>query len=195
MVFVPKDLPSALDACWSLVERAVADRRSAFHTPVLATVASSGAPEVRTVVLRSASAVTWTVGIHTDRRSAKVACLGIDPRASILFYDPGLRVQVRLAGIAAVHIDDAVSDAAWQRSQAMSRRCYGQVGAPGSVAADPDSATRADISSETFARSNFSVVRIAAERMDCLFLAASGHRRALFQRSRDGAVTSAWLAP
>jgi hypothetical protein len=78
------DLPQTLRACWTLLERGAADRRSAFHTLAVATTGLDGRPRVRTVVSRRVDPPARAVRFHADSRSAKVAELRADPRLALL---------------------------------------------------------------------------------------------------------------
>ena len=71
------DLAATLKFAWQMVGRGVQDRRSAFHTPVLATQ-SLGGPQARVLVLRAADAQARTLTFHTDtdQRIADNAGLG-----------------------------------------------------------------------------------------------------------------------
>jgi pyridoxamine 5'-phosphate oxidase len=190
------DLDATLDQAWLRLTRGAADRRSAMHTVTVATAGAEG-PQARTVVLRGADRGARTVRFHTDVRTPKVAELAADPRVSVLAYDPRAKIQLRLSGLAAVHDADVVADAAWAGSAPGSRLCYRAPLPPGTTldapgAADPTDALRA-ADSET-GRPNFRAVLVTVARIDWLYLAATGHRRAGFEW--DGAAwRGRWLAP
>ena len=65
------DLPATLKFAWQMIGRGVQDRRSAFHTPVLATQSADG-PQARVLVLRAFDLATRALTFHTDTRSAKL---------------------------------------------------------------------------------------------------------------------------
>ncbi len=184
------DLEACLAEAVRLLGRGVADRRCAFHTPTLGTLGRDGAPSLRTVVLRGFDAAMRTLRVHTDARSAKAAEAAHDPRVALHFYDPGHRIQVRLAGRAALHSADAVADAAWAATQRQSRFCYAITPAPGTPIAAPLPAPADDAG----ARPNFLVVCVTFDRLEWLWLAAEGHRRALFTWA-GGARAGQWLTP
>lgn len=183
-------LDACLDAAWTLLTRAVVDRRSAFRTLNLATVALDGAPVSRTVVLRGVDRDARRISIHTDRRSAKIAELARDPRIAVHGYDPGAKIQLRLAGVATVHGDDAIADAGWAHSQPMSRACYAIEPAP----ATPITAPLPAPVDTPQGRENFRVVRVEIATLDWLWLAADGHRRARFDWTGEK-WRSSWLVP
>jgi hypothetical protein len=178
------------EAMWMLA-RGVADRRAALHTPTLATRAAGGAPALRTVVLRGFDPAERLLRFHTDRRSAKAGEIAADPRVALHGYDPAAQVQLRIAGVASLHLDDAVADAAWAGSRTMSRMCYAAPDAPGRpVPAPPPAPTDPE-----GGRENFCAVLLRVDTLDWLLLAAAGHRRAHFAWDAQGALTAGWVAP
>jgi len=199
------DLDAALDEAWRRLARGAADRRSSLHTPMIATVAPDGAPEVRTVVLRGADPATGVLRCHTDARSAKVAAIGAEPRVQLAFYDPRAKIQIRASGLAAVHRTDDRAGEAWRATGLHSRRCYLADPAPGTPIDGPGSglpdhlATAAPEETESEAgRANFAVVTVRVAALDWLYLAARGHRRARFERAAEEAGTGwkgQWLVP
>ncbi|MDX2257842.1 MAG: pyridoxamine 5'-phosphate oxidase family protein [Hyphomicrobiaceae bacterium] len=189
------DLDAALHTTWALLSRGVADRRSPFHTPSVATVDAEGAPATRTVVLRAADPAQWMLRFHTDRRSGKFADLSAVPRIALLAYDVRGKIQVRATGLAKLHTDDEVAAAAWRNSRAQSRQCYTQEQAPGAELASPAEARFLGGEPDENGRANFAAVVVDVHALEWLFLRASGHRRARFERTADGAITARWLAP
>ena len=145
------NLEASLAEAWARLARGVKDRRSAFHTPVLASVGADGVPQVRTLVLRAADPVAWRLRFHTP--------------------------------------DTQVSREAYARSQEKSRVCYAQALSPGTQMQGPDDAGRIEGGAD-----NFSVIEIAVERLEWLYLHADGHRRAEYTRT-GGALSATWIAP
>lgn len=195
------DLEALKREAFLLISRGVKDRNSAFHTPMLATHGEDGFPAARTVVLRSFDAPTRTLSVHTDRRSRKIADLAQDRRASIAFYDARSKVQIRVFGEASVHAGDAVAADAWQRVADFSRRCY--LGAPPGSASDaptsglpPDMEGRAPTLEESEPGFHqFAVIRLPIQRLDWLYLAARGQRRAVIGWDENGVEQATWVAP
>jgi hypothetical protein len=184
-------LEESLAEAFRRLSRGVADRRSAFHTPTLATIGADGAPQARTVVLRGFEAASRTLRMHTDGRSAKAADLARDPRCALHLYDPGAKLQLRLAGHATLHAEDAVAEQAWADSRDFSRMCYAIEPAPGTPIAAPPPAPRDALGG----RAAFRVILLRFDRLEWLELAAEGHRRARFAWGGDGTVESCWLVP
>jgi pyridoxamine 5'-phosphate oxidase len=191
--FIPSfynDLGETIAEAWRVVGRGVVDRKSAFHTPCVATTGLDGAPRVRTVVLRGADRAARALRFHTDQRSAKFAELTRDPRVGIMGYDAGRKIQVRLTGIAHLHAGDDIAAAAWAKSRSMSLMCYRQVEFPGVALENPNSL--ATPSAEGY--ENFVVVAVVVQELEWLYLAHEGHRRARCTWSEAG-ETGCWLAP
>lgn len=192
---VAADLQAVLSEATRLLSRAVADRRSPMHTPTIATIGLDGRPRLRTVVLRGFDPSRRELRFHTDVRSAKVAELRAEPRMGIHVYDPGARIQIRLAATATLHVDDAMADNAWQASQPMSRVCYGTEPGPGTIIGEGGAFSLPSGPDEVAAgRPNFVAATGIIDELEWLHLAASGHRRALFRWDGTGCQAS-WLAP
>ncbi|MCS6932000.1 MAG: pyridoxamine 5'-phosphate oxidase family protein [Acetobacteraceae bacterium] len=185
------DLDATLAEAFRLLSRGVADRRSAFHTPCLGSVGADGRPRLRTVVLRGFDPQTRTLRIHTDRRSAKAAEILANPWVMLHAYDPAAQVQIRLAGKASLHAEDAVADAAWAASRPFSRLCYAIQEAPGTPVPAPPPAPR----DAAGGRAHFAALLIAFDRLEWLWLCAEGHRRARFAWDGEGRRDACWLVP
>jgi hypothetical protein len=193
----PQTLPEVRESAFALLSRAVADRRSAMHTVTLGTTGLDGGPRLRTVVLRAFDPASRLLRIHTDLRSPKVAELRHDPRVALLAYDPGRKVQLRVEGIATLHHGDDVAKAAWSTSQPMSRQCYGTLPGPGEAIADGGAfALPWDEDEVAAGEAHFVTVLCRMDRLDWLFLAHGGHRRAAFAWTADvSEPTATWLVP
>ncbi len=196
-----RDLGAVEREAFRMISRGVADRRHAFHTPVLATHGVDGFPAARTLVLRGFDPRQRTLIFHTDRRSGKVGEIAANARVAIAFYDATSKIQIRVAGFASLHSGDAVSDVAYARLSAWSRRCY--LGAPpGTHSSEPTSGlpqaleTRAPTATESAAGSaNLAVICVQVSRLEWLYLAAQGHRRAALTWDEQGKRHAEWLTP
>ena len=190
------DLTETLAESWRLIARGVADRRSAFHHPTVATLGLDGKPKLRTVIVRACDTPRRILRFHTDIRSEKVIEIGRDPSASLHFYEPSSKIQLRLTGVATVNVDNAVADAAWAESRDFSRAAYGIAPGPGTVIAVGADFTLPEASYEATApgRVNFCAVTVDIQSLEWLYLASAGHRRALFHWER-GEAKGQWLAP
>ena len=175
-----------------LLARGVADRRSPFRSPALATIGTDGRPRLRTVVLRAFDAAERRITVHSDVRAGKIAEIKTDPRVALHVWDDGQQVQVRLDGTAAV-LAGAAARPEWDRLHAGSRASYRVRPTPGTVQADPAEAD-ADRIAEEAAFMNFAVVTVGLTGMEWLHLARGGHRRAAFTWA-GAAWDAAWLVP
>jgi pyridoxamine 5'-phosphate oxidase len=191
-----EDLAETLAESWRLLARGVADRRSPFHHPTVATIGVDGAPQLRTVILRGCAGPERTLRFHTDARSAKVREIARDARVSLQFYDPSAKIQLRASGRAVAHRDDSVADAAWENTRTFSRQCYGIMPGPGSSIDACAAFTLPDDSEQGTlpGRANFVAVTVHVTRLEWLYLASAGHRRAHFTWDGD-ALRAGWLAP
>lgn len=183
-----------------LMAEGAGDASSPLRKPALATVSASGAPAVRTVILRNFDRPGRILELFTDARSAKVAELEREPRASMLFYDPRRDVQLRLVG-RAVPLIGAAAEEAWTAAGLPSRRAYLAVAAPGSTSAAPTSGLPAEVeglipSTDKLeeGRANFALLRFGFDEADIVVLSRSGHRRARIRWPADVAALE-WLVP
>ena len=187
-------LDGSLVQAWALLTRGVADRRAPFHTPTIATVDAQGSPHVRTIVLRACDPASRLLRFHTDVRGEKVVHIAGNPRVAMHFYDVGAKLQLRVSGCAEVLSSGPVTDEAWLRSQPQSRECYAAVKAPGAVIATPEPVSVANALKPAEAQKNFCAVLVSAARIEWLYLAAEGHRRAVWSWE-DESWHGAWLQP
>lgn len=195
------DLDSALEALWQRLGRAARDRRSPWHTPVVATVGRDGRPRARVMVLRGVDRAGAELRLHTDIRVPKVAEVAAGPRVSLLFYDAPGKLQLRLEGEARIERDGPAADAAWAASRPFSRRCYLAPVAPGTVSAGPTSGlppelegVEPSLEASEAGRQHFALLLVRAGALEFLWLAFGGHRRGRFERAGEGWQGS-WLIP
>ncbi|MEM9877930.1 MAG: pyridoxamine 5'-phosphate oxidase family protein [Pseudomonadota bacterium] len=191
------DLNASYDEAWTLLIRGKADRRSAFHTPSVATVDTDGYPQVRTVVLRAADKTSAELRFHTDLRARKLVEIAEQPCVSLHFYDKKAKIQLRATGLAKAHTSGFVKEAAWENTRAMSRECYRVDKSPGSfVDASDDWVIPQDPPDADMGKEHFVPVVVKVRSIEWLYLARGGHRRALFDLDEHGALASArWMVP
>lgn len=168
------------------LSRAVRDRHSPMHTPVVATADG----DVRIMVLRDYQPGARVLRFHTDARAPKVALIGAGGAVGVLFYDQAAKVQIRCRGTGRIERVGPVADAAWHASTRFARRCYLGAG-PGAVSEGPTSGlpaavegTEPDEAQLVPARENFAVLLVTVYRFDWFYLAHSGHRRAVLDGDR-----------
>lgn len=174
-------LAQLLDAIWRKLARACADRRAGWRLPALATVDASGAPRVRTLVLRGADRAGPLLALHTDARSAKALEITREPRVALMFWDAAARQQLRAEGHAVLAPDQA----AFASLPADARMIYAVDPRPGTPIAAADAFTRGDPASA------FRVLSVRPHRLEWLDLSGT-HRRALFDLDAHRAT---WLVP
>jgi pyridoxamine 5'-phosphate oxidase len=193
------DLTQSLTHAWALLARGTADRRSAFHTPSIASIGLDGAPTQRTMILRKADSQARTLRFHTDIRSAKIAESQQNPRVSILGYSVSDKIQLRLSGVAHIEKHSELADNVWANMRDQSRVGYAQQDMPGKAIDAPDMTVppielRADEPLAEIAREHFCLFIVEINCIDWVYLNVSGNRRAQFSWS-NGNLTSRWLAP
>jgi pyridoxamine 5'-phosphate oxidase len=178
---VDLNLDEVLANAWGLLAQGVTSRKHGFHFAAVATVGISGAPRIRTVILRAADAAAGTLRFHTDVRSQKCKDLAANPHVALVFYDEVSKTQVRVEGVASLHLDDDLADSSWKASQAMSRLTYGTMPEPGLVIETGDGfslpAPQTDVE---WARPHFAAVLIRVRTLQWLYLKEGGQRCAVF---------------
>jgi pyridoxamine 5'-phosphate oxidase len=195
------DLDLSLNHARSMIAKGAASRRSSFHTPVVATLNKDGSPSQRIMVLRALDWENRRVRFHTDARSHKVAELHFGDSASIIFYDPGIKIQLRLSGRAWTEESNEHVNAAWQNSTEFARRCYMTEKAPGALLSAPSSGLPDWIVGQQPIeeqlqpyRVNFAVLWFEFSQLEWLYLANVGHRRARWIWNKKDWHGS-WLVP
>lgn len=191
-------LDSVLADATDRLAKAVKQRRSAMHTPVVGT--SDG--DLRIMVLREATP-DLTLRFHTDLRSPKCALIATGAPVSVLAYDPETRIQLRMRGEGRIEHHGATADAAWERATASSRRCYLAGTGPSAVLETAASTIpehlrhRSPSIEETLpGRANFAVLLVEVRCLDWLQLTHEGGTRARFTRADAASPWEAtWLAP
>ncbi len=195
------DLDASIDRAWSLIEQSALDRDAPGHTPTIATVAADGTPSQRIMVLRECDRPNHRLYFHTDSRADKVAQIGTGARYSVLFYDPGAKLQLRIGGSARIEMHGGHAENAWQSAGNYARRCYLAEPGPGTPVDAPTSGLPHALEGEQPsdkqlepARSNFAVLVADVDIIDFLYLARQGHRRARFALRSDR-WQGQWLVP
>lgn len=197
---IADDLDAIFDDAWMRLVRGAKDRRSPFHTPVIATTGTDGVRQ-RVMVLRGADPAAATLRFHTDNRSAKVAQIGEGARASVLGYDTGARIQISLSGTLAPADPERVA-AAWAGTALTSRRAYLCDPGPGTPIGAASSGLpetlldRAPTVAESeIGRTRFALLLFKLQTIEWLELNSQGNRRARFVLAADGTRNSTWLIP
>ena len=189
-----ESLEETLDTSMKILEDAIENRRNVFHTPVLSTFSDSKINS-RVIVLRGFDPVKRTLRIHTDSRSRKIKDISENSDATLLGYDPDLKIQLKLHGSIDIHYQDNIADLAWKDSQEMSKVCYSISESPGKEIDDPGNY---DVDSENInineGYKNFSVINFHFNSLEFLYLRSSGHRRSIHVWEAEELISS-WMVP
>ncbi len=118
---------------------------------------------------------------------------------SILFYSKQEKIQLRLKAKCTVHFNDEITKESWKNTGHISRKCYLVTNGPGTESVTPTSGLddRFDNFNYTKEESetgykNFCVIRCKVKSIEWLYLAAKGHRRAIFDLENN---KKNWLVP
>jgi len=160
-------------AIWRELRQCVNDREHPWRTPVLATV-DADAADARVVVLREVNDLALV--FFTDARSPKVTQLRRRPQATLLFWSPALRWQLRVRAVVDVDTRRALPKEA-------NAADYLAALAPGS---------RLEAAAVQGHEPHFALVTADVRSIDWLELGPSGaHRRAAFATGDP----ACWLQP
>ena len=183
---------------WSMLNNAVKDRSSPFRIPVFSCGENSNI-ESRIVVLRKSDENNNIVQFHSDIRSDKIEILKKNPKASFLFYDKELKIQVRLKVEAIINHNNDITKQSWEKTQHISRKCYLVDNGPGTISDEPTSGLKPELDNFDYTKEqseegykNFTVIQCKITSMEWLYLAAKGHRRAKFDIKNN---KENWLVP
>lgn len=150
-----------------------------YREMVLATLAEDGSPDLRTVINRGVSRNPLVVRAYTDLRSTKVRQLQKNDRATLLFWHPRKRVQVKLHTRVVIHHKDAIAMEIWQVMGSGGRGSYLTAEAPGTPMEKAlGAAAQVDPS---IGAGNFVVLDCRLYQMEVLQLRSGGHVRAQFE--------------
>jgi pyridoxamine 5'-phosphate oxidase len=173
---------------WATLAAAVQDASHPWRTGTLASF-SLGMPDARTVVLRGVDEDTREILSFSDARARKVKELRVNPMAAWCFYQPGLRVQVRLRGTTRLHVADAMARKIWDTLPGSHHQLYASVTEPGARLVTPW-----EIQFGQRPMENFAVLATTVEEIDWLWLAEERHRRARYAWE-GGAWRGHWAVP
>ena len=183
---------------WDLLTNAVKDRSSEFRTPVFI-CGNDRDLDGRVVVLRKADQQNNFVQYHSDIRSSKIEKIKSNPNCSILFYGKQEKIQLRIKAECKVHFNDDVTKESWDKTGHISRKCYLVTNGPGTESDKPTSGLDNKFDNFDYTKEeseagykNFCVIRCKVKSIEWLYLAAKGHRRALFDLENNKID---WLVP
>lgn len=188
------------ESAWNLLLRGQSDPKSAFTTPVVATVSPDGNPHSRTLVLRKVLKEKGELWCYTDRRSQKA--IDISEGSGVMswtFWDPKKKVQVNARG-PTTWLNEAAAQRRFQQLPKHSRKAYATLAAPGSQQADysnglPEDWEKLAGDATEYAAEYFGILCTTLVRVEILHLRREGHQRMLAKRSEDGVWQLCWLVP
>jgi pyridoxamine 5'-phosphate oxidase len=187
------DLDHVLENAWTMLQQGVSSRKHGFHHAAVATIGVTGLPRIRTVILRAADPASQTLRFHTDIRSQKCADLASNANIAAVFYDEASKTQVRVDGVASLHLSGELADASWTAAQPMSKITYGIMPEPGLAIASPERVVMPEPQTDVeWARKHFVVVAIQIKTLQWLYLKQGGQRCAVFDFSNE---TKTWTVP
>ncbi|MEO1045052.1 MAG: pyridoxamine 5'-phosphate oxidase family protein [Pseudomonadota bacterium] len=196
------NLDAIVSDCWQRLHRGAKDRRHGFHQLTIGNVDREGQPHQRIMVLREADSAERLLRFHTDARAAKVDMISDGSPISILAYDARAKIQIRMHGNARIEQQGPRPDCAWEKASLFARRCYLADPAPGSLTETPSSGLPADLEGieptqqrSEHGRNNFALLLATINRMEWLYLAHTGHRRAQFIHDADSRWHGHWMVP
>ena len=194
------DLDKVYLKIWNLLDLGLKNRDAPFHIPVFI-CGNENSFDGRIVVLRGINDKEKKLWYHSDIRSNKIKILKKNPNATLLFYDKGEKIQLRISGKASINYQNERTKISWQKTTHMSRQCYLGEKAPGVVSSVPSSGLseaidnlKYSVEESEIGYKNFCVVEIFINSIEWLYLAAKGHRRAYFS-FKNNSLEKKWLIP
>ena len=193
-----EDLKEIQKKLWSMLDDAVVNRSSPFRIPVFICTDQNDI-DGRIVVLRKSDKNKNVLQFHTDLRSPKVNILKKNKNASLVFYDKEEKIQLRIKVICEINNKNSLTEESWKKTQHISRRCYLTDSGPGSISENPTSGMISKLEDFDYTMEqsekgyeNFTVIKCEIKSIEWLYLAAKGHRRALFDLENNN---KNWLVP
>ena len=185
------EISQTLESANLILTNAVENAKTLFHTLAVSSI-DNNQIATRVMVLREFNLKERYIRFHTDYRAAKIDHYSENNSASVLGYDPNLKIQIKLQGSISVHYNDHVSQAAWEGSTTRSKKCYSVKGGSTLEISDPKEYDLKDGNIED-GYINFAVLKFSFSNLEFLHLKSSGHRRAL--HSWNESFASTWLVP
>jgi hypothetical protein len=146
---------------------------------------SDNIPYCRAVVLRYCHDDLSYLQFHTDYRASKIKNLTDNPNIALNFYDHKAKMQLSMNGTTCVHYMNDVTQAAWHKTQFLSRQCYLETNPPNISLCDPALYHKNKVKNiiETeHGYYHFAVIKIIIDKIDFLYLHGNGNRRIIFTK-------------
>ena len=194
------DLDKIYLKIWDLLNLGLKNRNTPFHIPVFI-CGKENKFDGRIIVLRGISEKERKIWFHSDIRSNKVKILKSNSVGSFLFYDKIEKIQLRISVNTKINYQNETTKNSWKRTTLMSRQCYLGENSPGSNSTSATSGLtekidnlKYSIEESEFGYKNFCVIETFIDSIEWLYLAAKGHRRALFT-FKNNSLEKKWLIP
>jgi pyridoxamine 5'-phosphate oxidase len=185
------DINQTLKISDMILTNAVENAKTLFHSPTVSSIDESGINS-RVMVLREFNLRKRFMRFHTDYRAPKIKQYKKNNIASVLCYDPILKIQIKLQGSIAVNYHNSITRSAWDGSTTRSKKCYSVKGGSSLKISNPGEYDLKDGNIED-GYMNFAVLIFSFTTLEFLHLKSSGHRRAL--HTWDDKLQSSWLVP
>jgi pyridoxine/pyridoxamine 5'-phosphate oxidase len=117
--------------------------------------------------------------IYTDSRSKKVTELERNGNASLLFYHPRQKLQIRLNGNIELHHQDSLTEKYWPGVKSTGAKDYTSLRAPGETI---ESAEEAHVWEDDPKEVHFMILEFQPRTMDVLQLGKQGHLRFYYEK-------------
>ena len=194
------DLDKIYLKIWDLLNLGLKNRNTPFHIPVFI-CGKENKFDGRIIVLRGISEKERKIWFHSDIRSNKVKILKSNSVGTFLFYDKIEKIQLRISVNTKINYQNETTKNSWKRTTLMSRQCYLGENSPGSNSTSATSGLtekidnlKYSIEESEFGYKNFCVIETFIDSIEWLYLAAKGHRRALFT-FKNNSLEKKWLIP
>ena len=160
-----------------ILSDAVGNAKTLFHSPTVSSLEDSKIVS-RVMVLREFNFEERFMRFHTDYRAPKIKQYKKNNTATVLGYDPILKVQIKLQGTIEPHYHNSITRSAWDGSTTRSKKCYSVRGGSSFEIDNPDEYDLKDGNIED-GYMNFAVLIFKFDSLEFLHLKSSGHRRAI----------------
>jgi len=167
---------------------ALSKRNHPFKYAYLSTVDENLQPRARTIVVRAISEQLECT-IFTDSRTTKVHQLTINPKASLLFYNPKSLRQIRVDGILEPIVEEKEVKHLFSKVTSKSIKDYTTSLPPGSPIKNPD-----HVEYKERSENHFVPLRLVPLTIELLQLKRPNHLRALYTR-QEHKWEGQWLVP
>jgi len=173
-----------LDDIKNLLSFATTNRKHSYHTPVFSNVSLKNTVESRIVVLRKFNENKLILNFHSDCRSPKIKDLEKKNNSHFIFYDPKIKIQLRIKTLSVINNQNNITKQAWDLTNLSSRKCYLTKKFPSSITLKPEDGLSKhlkgvdpELNESEKGYKNFVVVENIINNIDWLQLSSSGHRR------------------